>query len=110
LDEGSIRVSKYLFGFASPAAQITFAVLFIVYWGSEAVIGSRMRARGLDRTADRGSLRVIAVVFPLAWWIGIALIRFPLVSFGGARIFDCGLTLMAGGQLLRTSPFERAIV
>ncbi|MGH8219300.1 MAG: methyltransferase family protein [Steroidobacteraceae bacterium] len=94
-------MSRYLFGFASPAAQIAFAILFIVFWGSESVIASRSRARGADRTDDRGSLRVIAIVFALAWWTGIALIRVPHASFGGARVFDLGVLLMAGGQLLR---------
>jgi protein-S-isoprenylcysteine O-methyltransferase len=94
-------VSRYLFGSAGAAAQIAFGILFIVFWGSEAVIASRARARGADRTDDRGSLRVLSIVFPLAWWIGIALIRVPHASFGGARTFEVGLILMAGGQLLR---------
>ena len=94
-------MSKYLFGFASAEAQVAFAILFIVFWCSEAVIASRLRARGGDRSDDRGSLRVLAIVFPLAWWVGIALIRVPHVSFASARIFDVGLILMAAGQLLR---------
>ena len=94
-------MSNYLFGFASPIQQIAFAILFIVFWGSEAVIASRLRARSIDRTDDRGSLRVISIVFPLAWWTGIALIRAPHAFFGSARIFGLGLILMAGGQLLR---------
>jgi protein-S-isoprenylcysteine O-methyltransferase Ste14 len=94
-------VSKYLFGFASPTQQVAFAILFIVFWGSECVIASRSRAQAVDRTDDRGSLRVLSIVFPLAWWTGIALIRVPYASFGGARVFSVGLILMAGGQLLR---------
>lgn len=94
-------MSKYLFGFASAKAQLAFAILFIVYWVSESLIASRRRARGNDRTDDRGSLRVLAIVTPLAWWIGIAMIWFVRASFGSARIFDAGLILMAGGQLLR---------
>lgn len=94
-------MSKYLFGFASPTQQVAFAILFIVFWGSECVIASRSRAQGVDRTDDRGSLRVLSIVFPLAWWTGIALIRVPYASFGGARVFNVGLILMAGGQLLR---------
>ena len=94
-------MSKYLFGFASPTQQIAFAILFIVFWGSGSIIAARLRARSVDRTDDRGSLRVISIVFPLAWWAGIALIRVPHASFGSTRIFDVGLILMAGGQLLR---------
>lgn len=94
-------MSKYLFGFASPAAQIAFAILFIVFWTSESIIASRSRVRGADRADDRGSLRIITIVFPLAWWSGIALIRVPHATFGGARIFDVGLIVMTAGQLLR---------
>lgn len=93
-------MSKYL-GFASAEEQIAFAILLIVYWVSEAIIGSRLRARSGDRTDDRGSLRVLAIVFPLAWWIGVAMIWDQRASFGSERIFDVGLTLMGGGQLLR---------
>lgn len=94
-------MSRYLFGFASPAAQIAFAILFIVFWTSESVIASRSRALSADRTDDRGSLRIITIVFPLAWWTGIALIHVPYAKFGGARVLDVGLIVMAGGQLLR---------
>lgn len=94
-------MSTYLFGFASPHAQIAFAVLFIAFWGSEAVIASRARARGTDRTDRRGSVRALSIVFPICWWAGVALIRVPHASFGSARIFDSGLLLMAWGQLLR---------
>ncbi len=94
-------MSKYLFGFASPTQQVAFAILFIVFWGSESVIASRSRARTVDRADDRGSLLALSIVFPLAWWAGIALIRVPHASFGGARIFNVGLILMVSGQLLR---------
>lgn len=94
-------MSNFLFGFASAQAQIAFAILFIVFWVSESIVASRLRARAADRTDDRGSLRVISIVFPIAWWIGIAMLRIPHASFGSARIFDVGLILMAGGQLLR---------
>ena len=95
-------MSKYLFGFASAEEQIAFAILFIVYWGSEGVFGARMRARSSgDRTDDRGSLRLLSIVLPIAWWVGIAMISVQRVSFGNARIFGVGLILMAAGQLLR---------
>jgi len=94
-------VPTYLFSVASPQAQIAFTVLIIAFWGSEAVIASRARARGMDRTNHRGSLRLVSIVFPISWWAGVALIRVPHASFGSARIFDSGLLLMASGQLLR---------
>lgn len=94
-------MSKYLFGFASAEGQIAFGILFIVYWTSESLILRRSRAGRADRTDDRGSLRVLSIVLPLAWWTGIALVRVPRAFFGSAGLFDAGLAIMALGQLLR---------
>jgi protein-S-isoprenylcysteine O-methyltransferase len=87
--------------FLSPEAKTVFVVLFAIYWISETVIAIRMRAGRRDRADDRGSLRLLAIVFPISWWVGIAVIWVPHVSIGSLTLFRAGLVVMIAGQLLR---------
>ena len=90
------------FFFLSSEAKIAFATLIAIYWISESLIGLRMRAGQKDRTDDRGSLRLIAIVFPVSWWIAIAAIWIaPQASIGNSALFGAGLFIMIAGQLLR---------
>ena len=86
----------------SSEAKIAFATLLAIYWVSESLLGLRMRAGHKDRTDDRGSLRLIAIVFPVSWWVGIAIIwTIPQASISSNALFDAGLLIMIAGQLLR---------
>jgi protein-S-isoprenylcysteine O-methyltransferase len=87
--------------FLSSQAKTTFVVLFALYWISETIIAVCMRAGRRDRTDDRGSLRLLAIVFPLSWWIGIAFIWLPQLAIGSVAMFRAGLIVMVAGQLLR---------
>jgi protein-S-isoprenylcysteine O-methyltransferase len=91
-----------MFYFVSSAAKDTFVALFCIYWISEILIGRRMRAGRQDRTDDRGSLRLLAIVFPLAWWAAVAIIwAVPQASIRSTAVFGAGLIIMVAGQLLR---------
>lgn len=91
-----------MFSFVSSQSKIAFAALFSIYWISEIFVGRRMRAGHQDRTDDRGSLRLLAIVFPLCWWLGIAIIwAVPQASIRSGAIFAAGLFIMVAGQLLR---------
>jgi protein-S-isoprenylcysteine O-methyltransferase len=93
---------KPAFFLLSSEATIAFAALVALYWTSESVIGLRMRAGHKDRTDDRGSLRLIAIVFPVSWWVGIAIVWVvPQASIGSGAVFGAGLFIMIAGQLLR---------
>jgi protein-S-isoprenylcysteine O-methyltransferase Ste14 len=93
---------KPAFFLLSSEAKIAFATLLALYWISESLIGLRMRAGHQDRTDDRGSLRLIAIVFPVSWWVGIAIIWVvPQASLGSSAVFGAGLFIMIAGQLLR---------
>ena len=95
-------MSKPAFFLLSSEAQIAFATLITIYWVSESLIGLRMRAGQQDRTDDRGSLRLIAIVFPVSWWAGIAIVWVvPQASIGSSAVFGAGLFIMIAGQLLR---------
>jgi protein-S-isoprenylcysteine O-methyltransferase len=87
--------------FLSSEAKTVFWVLFAIYWISETLIALRMRAGRRDRADDRGSLRLLAIVFPISWWVGIAAIWVPHVSIGSVALFRAGLVVMIAGQLLR---------
>jgi protein-S-isoprenylcysteine O-methyltransferase len=87
--------------FLSSQAKTVFVVLFAIYWISESLIALRMRAGRRDRADDRGSLRLLAIVFPLSWWVGIAVTWVPYVAIGSAALFRAGLLVMIVGQLLR---------
>jgi hypothetical protein len=52
--------------FLSSEAKTVFWVLFAIYWISESLIALRMRAGRRDRADDRGSLRLLAIVFPIS--------------------------------------------
>jgi hypothetical protein len=60
--------------FVGHEAKVVFWVLLTLYWVSESIVVRRMRAGGPDKVDDRGSLRLLALVFPLAWWSAIALV------------------------------------
>jgi protein-S-isoprenylcysteine O-methyltransferase Ste14 len=65
-----------------------------------------MRASRSDHNEDRGSLRVLALVFPLSWFAAVALFLSPVpgvhrADFGTTATFHCGLVVMALGLLLR---------
>jgi protein-S-isoprenylcysteine O-methyltransferase Ste14 len=93
---------KPAFFLLSSEAKVAFATLLALYWLSESLIALRMRAGHKDRTDDRGSLRLIAIVFPVSWWIGVPIIWLvPQASIGGSAVFGAGLILMIAGQLLR---------
>jgi len=86
----------------SSEAKDAFWALLATYWISESLIGLRMRAGRKDRTDDRGSLRLIAIVYPVCWWIGIAAVWLvPRASIGSNALFGAGLLIMISGQLLR---------
>ncbi len=87
--------------FLGSEAKTVFVVLFAIYWISETIIALRMRAGRRDRADDRGSLRLLAIVFPISWWVGIAVFWVPHVSIGSATLFRAGLVVMIAGQLLR---------
>ncbi len=83
-------------------APNVFAILVAIYWTSEILIALRMRAGNRDRTDDRGSLRLIAIVFSISWWISIAVFwGVPQASIDSRAVFGAGLIIMAAGQLLR---------
>ena len=93
---------KPAFLLLSSEAKIAFATVLAIYWISESFIGLRMRAGQKDRADDRGSLRLIAIVFPVSWWVGIAIVWVvPQASIGGSAVFGAGLFMMIAGQLLR---------
>jgi protein-S-isoprenylcysteine O-methyltransferase len=93
---------KPAFFFLTAQAKTAFAILIAIYWIAETFIGLRMRAGHKDRTDDRGSLRLIAVVLPLSWWIGIAMIWIvPQASLGSSAVLAAGLFMMIAAQLLR---------
>jgi protein-S-isoprenylcysteine O-methyltransferase len=94
-------MSKAAFFLLSSQAKTAFVILCALYWLSESVIAARMRAGRQDRADDRGSLRLLAIVFPLSWWIGIAAIWVSQASIGGRALFRAGLIVMVAGQLLR---------
>ena len=91
-----------MFFFVSPEAKVAFVALFAIYWVSEILIGRRMRAGRQDRTDDRGSLWLLAIVFPVSWWAAIAIIwAVPQASVRSSAAFTAGLFIMFAGQLLR---------
>lgn len=93
-------MSNPLFGSAS-VAHNAFASLIILYWVSEALIYRRSQVGPKDSPDDRGSLRLLAMVFAPSWWIGVALTWVRAASFGSSQVFLAGLIVMACGQLLR---------
>jgi protein-S-isoprenylcysteine O-methyltransferase len=88
--------------FVGHEAKVIFWVLLAIYWVSESIVVRRMRASGPDKVDDRGSLRALALVFPLAWWSAIALSWVSAASFRSVAVFYAGLACMATGQLLRS--------
>ena len=85
----------------APDLQKLVGVLFVAYWTSESLIAWRMRASGPDRSDDRGSLRLLAIVFTLSWWVAVACLRIRRLSFVGPGVFDVGILVLATAQLLR---------
>jgi protein-S-isoprenylcysteine O-methyltransferase len=87
----------------SIAARDACWALITIFWVSELIVANRMRAtRATDRTEDRGSLRVIVVLFWSGWlaaWLSYALLR--QASFESPSFFYIGLALIACGALLR---------
>ena len=97
----SMPMPKPAFFLLSSEARTVFGVLVALYWISESLTAARMRAGRQDRTEDRGSLRLIGIVFSLSWWIGVAVVWDGRASMGGAVLFRAGLIFMIVGQLLR---------
>jgi protein-S-isoprenylcysteine O-methyltransferase len=87
--------------FLSSQAKTAFVALFALYWISETAIAMRMRAGRRDRADDRGSLRLLAIVFPLSWWVGVACLWLPHLAIGSIALFRVGLSVMIVGVLLR---------
>jgi len=87
----------------STAARDAFFVLVTIFWVFEMILANRRRAtRDSDREADRGSSRVIFVLFWSAFIAaGYCYARLPQASFESATLFHVGLGLMVCGQLLR---------
>ncbi len=87
----------------SIAARDACWALITIFWVSELLVANRKRAtRGTDRTEDRGSLRVIVVLFWSGWLAArLSFGLFPQASFDSAPLFYVGLGLMGCGALLR---------
>ena len=77
-----------------------FWTMFGIYGTSELFI-ARLRAKGADRTDDRGSLLRFMTILPFGWVVGILLGELTWASFGTVQIFYAGLVLMIAGVLLR---------
>ena len=87
-------------------ARTAYWILIAIYCVSEWTLAYRMRASRSDHNEDRGSLRVLVLVFPLAWFAGVAFFLSPVpgvhrADFGTPATFHCGLVIMACGLLLR---------
>jgi protein-S-isoprenylcysteine O-methyltransferase len=95
-------LAKPTWDFVGHEARVAFWVLLALYWVSESIVVRRMRAGGPDAVDDRGSLRLLAIVFPLSWWSAIALAWVAPASFRNAGVFYAGLGCMVAGQILRT--------
>jgi protein-S-isoprenylcysteine O-methyltransferase len=94
--------SKPAWDYVGHGAQAAFWILLTIYWVSESIVVRRMRAGGRDGVDDRGSLRLLAILFQLAWWTAIALAFVSRTSFRSAALFYAGLGCMAAGQALRS--------
>ncbi|MEO8307511.1 MAG: isoprenylcysteine carboxylmethyltransferase family protein [Pseudomonadota bacterium] len=94
--------SKPTWDFVGHEAKVIFWVLLALYWVSESIVVRRMRADGRDKVDDRGSLRLLALVFPFAWWSAIALAWVGAASLRSAPAFYAGLACMLAGQVLRS--------
>jgi protein-S-isoprenylcysteine O-methyltransferase len=88
--------------FVGHEAKVIFWVLLTIYWVSESIVVRRMRAGGPDKVDDRGSLRLLALVFPLSWWSAIALAWVAPASFRSTGVYYAGLVCMVAGQVLRS--------
>ncbi len=95
-------LAKPSWDFVGHEAKVAFWVLLAIYWVSESIVVRRMRAGGPDKVDDRGSLQLLALVFPLAWWSAIALAWVAAASFRSAAVFYAGLISMVAGQVLRS--------
>jgi len=84
-----------------PETQIIFWTLLGVYWLSETLILQRMRAGSGDRTDDRGSLRLLGVLFSIGWAALFLLSFVSQGSFDSIAVIWVGLFMMGAGQLLR---------
>jgi len=87
--------------FSADDAWAAFWVLMAVYWGSEMLFLVRMRAGNEDRADDRGSSRVLAILFTLAWFAAWALSAIARFSFSTPAVIRIGLLLMTLALLLR---------
>lgn len=82
-------------------ARTVYGALLMLFWGSEWLLGPRLRAGSEDRIQDRGSAIWFYVCFPLAWAGSYLLLGMHEAVFGTVVTFRVGLLLMVSGQLLR---------
>jgi protein-S-isoprenylcysteine O-methyltransferase Ste14 len=81
--------------------QTVFWTLLAVYFVAETLFLVRLRSGRGDHADDRGSSRLLALLFPAAWTSAFVLSSFTRYSFNSVWVIREGLLLMCVSLLLR---------
>jgi protein-S-isoprenylcysteine O-methyltransferase Ste14 len=90
--------------FVTPYAFVFWAVWLWAYVPEFALVRRSRRGAAQPGSRDAGSMRVIALVGGLGFWVASALAFVPLLRFPPSlqpAAFAAGLALLVGGSLLR---------
>jgi protein-S-isoprenylcysteine O-methyltransferase len=88
--------------FANAEAGALFWTLLGIFWISETIINSRLRAGAKDKADDRRSLLLLFVVGTASWILAwVCVVAIPQATFGNEATYVAGIAIMIIGLSLR---------